>query len=613
MQRLRLSRKQFSHKFFALASAVVLSACGDTAPQVPTSLTTALPTVISAAVGTTASLAPAVTLHDARGNGIANIWVHFAVTGGGKVVNDSARTSTAGLASAGTWTLGTAAGPQTVVATASGLTPVIFTINTAAGPAFTIRKLSADSQNAVVATALVTAPSVRVLDQYGNPVSGATVTFAVLSGNGTLAGASKITGSNGIAAADSWTLGTVAGPQTVRADVSGLTAATITEITVASTPASIAIVGGNGGNGIVGSSLASFSLLPSVKITDAFGNPVAGVTVTFTPGPNSGTVRNGVVVTNDAGIATVTDWVLGSATTQTLLAVASAIPGASAVFTIRASTSGFDITVRYVDGAPSARQQLAVQRAVDKWKSVITSNSGTSKLVLPAGSCGRTWMPAINETITNVLILAKIGPIDGVGNVVGNASSCVLHNTGPQLTALGTMYFDSDDLASLEGSGLIDVVILHEMGHVLGIGSQWSLKGLITGRGTNDPYTSGANALTQFALIGGSTYTGHPVPIENLGGTGTADVHWRESVFHNELMTGYLNSGVNPMSSVTVGALADLGYTVQYANADAFTIASSLLLNPFAAKMQLHNDIVETELFTTDMQGRHGVPRAHRN
>ena len=609
--RVRIARKlQLSG---ALACAALFAACnGGDAPQVPTALEPTVSTTIAAPVGTQTFVVPAVALHDANANGIAGVWVHFSVTGGGTVLNDSAKTSAAGFASAGAWTLGTTAGAQTVTASAAGVSSVTFTAQVAAGAAFRIVKISPDSQRGTVNTVTSTPPTVRVVDQYDNAVSGANVTFAIAQGNGSLTGASKITSANGLATVDAWTLGTLAGAQQLRVDAPALISVAFTATAVAATPALLSIAGGNGVSGVVGSSLASVALLPSVKVTDAYGNPVSGVSMTFTPGINSGTVSGGSAATNDAGIATVTDWILGSATTQTLVATSSAISGA-VLFTISAAASGFDIVVRYVDGAPSARQQLAVQRAVDKWKSVISSNSGTSKVVLPAGSCGRTWMPAVNETITNVLILAKIGVIDGVGNILGNANSCVLHSSGSQLTVLGTMYFDSEDLASLESSGLIDVVILHEMGHVLGIGSQWSSKGLITGRGTNDPYSSGVNTLAQFALIGGSTYAGRPVPIENLGGSGTADVHWRESVFHSELMTGYLNSGNNPMSRVTVGSLADIGYTVRYAAADTYTLAASLVANPFAISIQLQNDIVETELFTTDMQGRRGVPRLSRD
>ena len=62
------------------------------------------------------------------------------------------------------------------------------------------------------------------------------------------------------------------------------------------------------------------------------------------------------------------------------------------------------------------------------------------------------------------------------------------------------------------------------------------------------------------------------VPVENTGGSGTADAHWRESVFGNELMTGWLNSGItNPLSRITVASMADLGYQVNMNAADSYT------------------------------------------
>ncbi len=63
-----------------------------------------------------------------------------------------------------------------------------------------------------------------------------------------------------------------------------------------------------------------------------------------------------------------------------------------------------------------------------------------------------------------------------------------------------------------------------------------------------------------------------PVPVANTGGPGTREGHWRESVFGNELMTGFLDGGINPLSRVTVGALEDMGYEVNYDAADEFRL-----------------------------------------
>lgn len=45
------------------------------------------------------------------------------------------------------------------------------------------------------------------------------------------------------------------------------------------------------------------------------------------------------------------------------------------------------------------------------------------------------------------------------------------------LPATGVMQFDSADAASMDASGSLDDVILHEMGHVIGIGQLWSTAG----------------------------------------------------------------------------------------------------------------------------------------
>ena len=82
---------------------------------------------------------------------------------------------------------------------------------------------------------------------------------------------------------------------------------------------------------------------------------------------------------------------------------------------------------------------------------------------------------------------------------------------------------------------------------------------------------TGTNAVREYNSTFATTGTG--VPVENTGGQGTADGHWRESVFKTELMTGYAEpAGTSmPISRITVGQFADLGYTVNYAQADAYT------------------------------------------
>ena len=260
----------------------------------------------------------------------------------------------------------------------------------------------------------------------------------------------------------------------------------------------------------------------------------------------------------------------------------------------RAVTSSFSILVRYIGDTPSIPQQQAFARAVARWQSVILSTSGNSRQILTAGGCGRTWLPAIDTTFSNVIIFANIGTIDGVGNVLGNANLCRLHSTG--LTAIGTMLFDSADLTDLESRGLLDAVIIHEI--VLGIGTLWSSRGLLADAGGADPIFTGPATLAQFLALGGAVYAGRPVPVENTGGAGTRDAHWRESVFRSELMTGFVNLGVNPLSRMTIASLQDLGFTaVALAAADQYSVpVPALTFQSVLGGVSLENDIAPIPL-----------------
>jgi hypothetical protein len=215
-------------------------------------------------------------------------------------------------------------------------------------------------------------------------------------------------------------------------------------------------------------------------------------------------------------------------------------------------TSNFTITL-FMNGLTPSQQGI-FQTAAARWSQVITGD-------LPNASFNGT-------AVDDLLINASSVPIDGVGGILGQAAPDRFRSS--LLPYHGFMEFDSADMASMEASGLLLSVVLHEMGHILGIGTIWSSKGLLSGTGGNNPIFIGANATARYNQIFGTTATG--VPVEAGGGPGTALSHWRDSVFTNELMTGFAGPGTFlPLSAVTVGSLADLGYTVNYAAADPFT------------------------------------------
>ena len=78
------------------------------------------------------------------------------------------------------------------------------------------------TQTLAAGTAVASPPSVLVRDFAGAPVSGVTVTFAVTSGGGVVTAATATTNASGIATVGSWTLGPVAGVNTLTASAPSL-------------------------------------------------------------------------------------------------------------------------------------------------------------------------------------------------------------------------------------------------------------------------------------------------------------------------------------------------------------------------------------------------------
>ena len=228
-----------------------------------------------------------------------------------------------------------------------------------------------------------------------------------------------------------------------------------------------------------------------------------------------------------------------------------------------APPSDFQITVTFPDSSLSYSQQRIFTLAAQRWSEVIQGD-------LPA-------MTFEGRTIDDVEISATAPTIDGVGGILGQAAYTQVRTTGTRLPYLGFMEFDSADVSAMTGNGSLYSVILHEMGHVLGVGSLWRTNGLVTGLGTTNPVYVGAKGVAEYnklLRVGGQT----SVPVENLGGAGTAGAHWRETVFGAELMTGFAEGGgkAMPLSALTVAALDDLGYTVNYAKADPYTLPASV-------------------------------------
>jgi hypothetical protein len=129
--------------------------------------------------------------------------------------------------------------------------------------------------------------------------------------------------------------------------------------------------------------------------------------------------------------------------------------------------------------------------------------------------------------------------------------------------------FDSADLEQMVQDGTLEGVILHEMGHVIGVGTLWGRNGTGFNNLLDEEINYRENTRASEVWKNDWGCVGTP-PIEKDGGNGTALGHWDETCLDTELMTGQTKGRIMPFSRLTVASVADLGYTVNFTAADDF-------------------------------------------
>ena len=199
---------------------------GATAQAVPTSLTKLSGDKQEGPAGAALSAPLVVVVRDQINNPFEGAQVTFTVTAGGGTLSTTTDTTDANGRAAATLTLGSLPGANTVSVRVAKLKPVAFIATGQAIPQ-SLTKLSGDEQQAAPGASLPEPLVVSVLDQTGAAFAGATVTFAVTAGEGTLSATTATTDENG-RAASTLTLGSQPGASTVTVSVAGLDPVTFT-------------------------------------------------------------------------------------------------------------------------------------------------------------------------------------------------------------------------------------------------------------------------------------------------------------------------------------------------------------------------------------------------
>ncbi len=502
----------------------------------------------TAAAGTAVAINPTVLVTDQFGNPVPGVAVTFAATAiNGTVTGGSATTNASGVATVGSWTLGVTARSDTLRATSTGLTgsPIIFTATATAGAASQIALNGGNVQSAIAGASVTTAPSVIVRDALSNPVAGVAVTFAVTGGGGSVTGGSATSNAAGVAAVGSWTLGTTAGANTLSASATGLAGSPI-GFTATGTAGPATTLAANTATTLAGSVGQAVAPAPSVKVTDANGNPVAGINVTFAVTGGGGSIAGTATkVTSALGVATVTGWTLGAVTgSNSLTATSAGLTGSPVTFTATGNPGGAaDIALVSGSGQTgavgAALTTVLTVRVTDSLSNPVSgftvawsaSGGGTitpSSVTNGSGDATATWTlgSATGAQTASASASGLAGsPVGFTATATAGAATQITLNAGNGQTAAvnsTVAIAPSVKVADAFGNGVSGVSVTFAAtvggGSVTGGAATTGPGGIATVGSWTLGNTAGANTLTATS----AGLTGSPVSFNATGVAGTA-------------------------------------------------------------------------------------------
>jgi adhesin/invasin len=517
-------------------------------PDVATTMTVAAGNTQTAQVGRAVPIEPSVKVTDTFGNAVSGVEVLFQVaSGGGTAVGRRVTTNSAGIATVGDWTLGDAVGANTLVAAVQtpglSVNQVTFTATATAGSASTMAVSAGQNQTGPAGAALAVSPAVVVRDARGNPVSGVSVTFTVGSGGGSVTGGTTTTNASGVAAVGAWTLGGAVGTQTLIARSGTLPEVTFTATATAGAAARLTAFSTQDQTSIIAGTALSPSQRPAVRVTDAEGNPVPGITVTFrvaTDG-SSGSLPNGASAvtaqTNVNGLATVSGWTLpalvGRSTmtasvadvSETVTFSVTTVAGAAAAMTAVSSAIGDVLIGGSITGAslPSVRVTDSQGNPVSGVVVTFAAAAGAG-IISPVSPAAITTDASGLATLTSWTVSSTTL---GAASVTATAGSLTRTFTANVIaSATQTTAATSASSVALSGTATITVTVKDGSGTTITSAGAGAFTAELTGTGTlgafactngvctatfTAPSTSGGASIA--IRVGGTAVSGSPIVI----------------------------------------------------------------------------------------------------
>jgi adhesin/invasin len=238
-----------------------------------------------------------VRLLDAFGNAVtAPANVTLSLTGGveGATLGGTTTAATVGGVASFSNLIITRMGTAYRLASSFGaVTVTSAAFDIAAGAPALIEKMAGDARIVVAGTVIDVAPSVRVLDAFGNTVSGVPVVFAPADeGSGSVSGGAVTTDANGIATVGTWTVGNEMGPSALVA-AAGTVSTTFIATVTGGVPAGIRLaVGALGSASTITATRNADIVVPiTLDLTSRGGVDLASIAVTLSWEPTAFTFK----------------------------------------------------------------------------------------------------------------------------------------------------------------------------------------------------------------------------------------------------------------------------------------------------------------------------------
>ena len=246
---------------------------------------------------------------------------------------------------------------------------------------------------------------------------------------------------------------------------------------------------------------------------------------------------------------------LDQAQTQPISQTSPGVTGRSNV------ASAFDIEIVYADNNLNEAQKTLVESAVAVWEEVIIGD-----------------LPNVGD-IDDLRITVFSQGVDGPSGILAFARP-----TGFRSPDIGNDLIDFQgnpvglshsgeitiDIADISFSRAFVETVAHEIGHVVGIGSMWD--GLLINRGSPGVAYIGENGVEEYGRLFDQNFSSVPVQPQVEG-------HWDANALFAELMNPFSIGGddlppdsdpVSALSRLTIAAMEDFGYKVNYGRSEAY-------------------------------------------